>query len=108
MNLLPNMRVVGGTVRDLILGIEISDIDFAISTDINIVRDILIGNDYKVIDTGLQHGTITCIPPKCGSVFDLAIESYEITMLRKDDITDGRHAVVSFYKGLSVSVVRLS
>lgn len=81
-----NARLVGGCVRDFILyGKLVYDIDIATPflPDEIIAR---LGKKFKVIPTGLQHGTITI----------MGKHKYEITTLRKDEETDGRHATVSF------------
>lgn len=81
-----NCRLVGGCVRDYILyGTLVEDIDIAtpILPDHVIA---LLQDRFTIIPTGLSHGTITIIGEK----------KYEITTLRKDDYTDGRHAIVSF------------
>ena len=81
------VRIVGGCVRDALLEEKISDIDFAVNADPKIVWEILQNSGIKVIPTGLQHGTITAVIDK---------KPLEITTLRKDLKTDGRHAEVSF------------
>ena len=82
-----NFRLVGGVVRDLLLGKAPKDIDIATEcTPENMMR-ILKSNGVHYYLTGLQHGTITAHINKV---------DYEITTLRIDRITDGRHAVVDF------------
>ncbi|MFN7226573.1 MAG: CCA tRNA nucleotidyltransferase [Holosporales bacterium] len=80
-------RLVGGCVRDALLGIAPTDIDFAttLSPDTTLAR--LEKLSVKGIPTGLAHGTITAV---------LSNESVEITTLRTDITTNGRHAKVSF------------
>lgn len=80
-------RLVGGCVRDIILGKTHSDIDIATSLLPEMVMRALSKNDIKVIPTGLKHGTITAI---------INEKQFEITTLRKDVSTDGRHAIVEF------------
>lgn len=84
---LPDARLVGGCVRDKLLGIEPHDYDFCTIKTPNEVMNIFSTKGFQVIPTGLQHGTISVVVN--GNV-------YEITTLRTDDITDGRHAAVSF------------
>ncbi len=80
-------RIVGGYVRDFVLGNPSSDIDIATTaTPDNILR-IFNNLDCKVIPTGIKHGTITVVKNSI---------PFEITTLRTDDTTDGRHAEVSF------------
>tara|TARA_Y100000590_G_scaffold444240_1_gene574761 strand:- start:579 stop:1877 length:1299 start_codon:yes stop_codon:yes gene_type:complete len=82
-----NVRFVGGCVRKAICGESIDDIDLATSLDPNEVKERLNKADIKVVDTGISHGTITAILNK---------KKFEITTLRKDVLTDGRHAKVEF------------
>ena len=90
------LRLVGGCVRDLIRGETPKDIDLCtpLAPDQMVAAleaatkryDI---RDYSIIPTGLQHGTITVH-------FTKSKASYEITTLRSDLVTDGRHAEVAF------------
>lgn len=66
---------VGGCVRDYLLGKPEKDIDITTSAKPEIVEEILKQNNIKVIETGLQHGTVTAV---------LNGENYEITTFRKD------------------------
>jgi poly(A) polymerase len=79
-------RFVGGAVRDTLLGRAISDVDIASTGDAerNITR--LEAAGIKAIPTGLKHGTITAV---------IGARHFEVTTLRHDLETDGRHAVVS-------------
>ena len=81
------IRFVGGCVRKSISGENIDDIDLATSLEPNEVKKRLNKENIKVIDTGISHGTITVI---------LNNKKFEITTLRKDISTDGRHAKVEF------------
>ena len=81
------VRFVGGCVRKAICGENIDDIDLATSLEPDEVKKKLYKEDIKVIDTGISHGTITVILNK---------KKFEITTLRKDVSTDGRHANVEF------------
>ncbi|MDX1923803.1 MAG: CCA tRNA nucleotidyltransferase [Rickettsiaceae bacterium] len=80
-------RIVGGAVRDGLIGIGSSDIDIAVATDPIGATKILKNGGYNVIPTGIDFGTITVIT-KTGYV--------EITSLREDIKTDGRRAVVEY------------
>ena len=82
-----NVRFVGGCVRKAIYGENIDDIDLATSIEPNEVENKLNKEGIKVIDTGISHGTVTAI---------LNEKRFEITTLRKDVSTDGRHANVEF------------
>jgi tRNA nucleotidyltransferase/poly(A) polymerase len=81
------VRFVGGCVRKVICDENIDDIDLATSLEPNEVKERLNKEDIKVIDTGISHGTVTAILNK---------KKIEITTLRKDISTDGRHANVEF------------
>lgn len=81
------VRFVGGCVRDTLLGLTVEDVDLATPLPPEHVRDLLIANGIKAIPTGLEHGTITAIVDK---------KQFEITTLRRDVKTDGRHATVEF------------
>ncbi|MDN6042422.1 MAG: CCA tRNA nucleotidyltransferase, partial [Acetobacter sp.] len=84
---LPHARLVGGVVRDLLAGRSVADVDIATPEPPEHVQAALEAAGIKVVPTGLAHGTVTAV-----------IESapYEITTLRQDTETDGRHAVVSW------------
>ena len=80
-------RLVGGCVRDILLGKSHSDVDIATTVIPDVAMSVLKKAEIKVIPTGLKHGTVTAV---------LNEKHYEITTLRKDVETDGRHAVVEF------------
>ncbi len=80
-------RYVGGAVRDTLLGLDVSDIDVAtIHPPQEVVRR-LEAAGIKAVPTGIAHGTITAVVD--GTVV-------EVTTLRRDVATDGRHAEVAF------------
>ncbi len=81
------VRFVGGCVRKALCGEAIDDIDLATSLTPTEVKKILSERNIRVIDTGISHGTVTAI---------LKDKKFEITTLRKDISTDGRHANVEF------------
>ncbi len=81
------VRFVGGCVRKAISGEDIDDIDLATSLEPDVVKQRLNKEGIKVFDTGISHGTVTAILNK---------KKFEITTLRKDINTDGRHADVEF------------
>ena len=80
---------VGGCVRQNILGKKVEDIDLATTLDPDEVINCLNKNNIKFIDIGKKYGTITAIIDK---------KKFEITSLRKDIKTDGRHAEVQYCK----------
>ena len=81
------IRYVGGCVRKIINKEEIDDIDLATNLNPQEVIYVLKKNNINFYETGIEHGTITVV-----------IEDYkfEITSLREDVNTDGRHAEVKF------------
>lgn len=80
-------RYVGGAVRDALLAIEAIDIDIATRLLPDAVIARLQDAGIRAIPTGIEHGTVTAVLPQ-GPV--------EITTLRRDVTTDGRHAKVAF------------
>jgi poly(A) polymerase/tRNA nucleotidyltransferase (CCA-adding enzyme) len=86
-DVLPEARIVGGAVRDALGGFAVSDIDFAIPLRPDEVMARLKRARVKYVPTGLSHGTVTALVGGVG---------FEITSLRRDVETDGRHAVVAF------------
>lgn len=80
-------RIVGGAVRDTLLGLAVSDVDVATTLTPDEVIDRLEAVRIKAIPTGVDHGTITAVADA---------KNYEITTLRRDVATDGRRAVVAF------------
>ena len=83
-------RFIGGCVRDLIIKKKESyDVDLATTLKPNEIIEVLKKKKIKVIKSGFSHGTVIAILNK---------EKFEITTLRKDIKTDGRHAKVKFTK----------
>lgn len=82
-----NARLVGGCVRDALMGLVIRDIDIACRLTPEVALKRLEAAGVKVIATGLKHGTITAV---------LEGQNFEITTLRRDMETYGRHAKVAF------------
>lgn len=80
-------RVVGGAVRDSLAQLPVSDIDLATRLVPEAVMDRLQDTGFKVVPTGLAHGTLTVVADG---------RPYEVTTLRRDVTTDGRHATVAF------------
>ncbi len=83
----PNARVVGGAVRDALAGRTVADLDLATPDAPDAVTAALRQAGVKVVPTGLTHGTVTAVVNGRG---------FEVTTLRRDVETDGRHAVVAF------------
>ena len=82
-----NVRWVGGSVRDTLLGAPVSDIDAATLHRPEAVTALLDKAGIRAIPTGIDHGTVTALLPG-GKV--------EVTTLRRDVSTDGRRATVAF------------
>ena len=87
MGALGEARFVGGAVRNALLGREVADIDIATPLVPGDVIARLEAAGLKAAPTGIEHGTITAIAKG---------KPFEITTLRRDVATDGRHAVVAF------------
>jgi len=86
-SILPDARLVGGVVRDLLAGARLADLDLATPEAPDAVVQRLRDHGLKVVPTGLAHGTVTAV---------IEGRPYEITTLRRDVETDGRHAVVAW------------
>ncbi len=82
-----SVRFVGGCVRNTLMNCPVDDVDLATQLEPQAVIDALKAADIHVVPTGLAHGTVTAI---------VGGKPFEITSLRKDVKTDGRHAEVSF------------
>ena len=80
-------RLVGGCVRDALLGREASDVDLATTLLPQAVIARARAAGLKAVPTGIEHGTVTLVADG---------EPHEVTTLREDVETDGRHAVVRF------------
>jgi len=87
MAALGEARFVGGAVRNALLGVPVVDIDIAVPIRPEDAMARLKAKGIRTIETGLDHGTVTAI---AGS------HAFEITSLRRDVETDGRHAKVAF------------
>src|SRR5258706_13491417 len=88
LNVLPEAGVVGGAVRDTLGGRPFVDVDLASPLPPEKVMERLSAAGVKVVPTGLTHGTVTAVLAGGRQI--------EITTLRRDVETDGRHAVVAF------------
>ncbi len=82
-----NLRFVGGCVRDSVLGLDCVDIDLCTTYTPQEVIEYLTAADIKYVPTGIEHGTVMAV---------IDGQGYEITTLRHDLETDGRHATVTF------------
>ncbi|MGL4241896.1 MAG: CCA tRNA nucleotidyltransferase [Beijerinckiaceae bacterium] len=80
-------RIVGGAVRDAIMGRPPGDIDIASGMMPAAVMDVARSKGWKPVPTGVEHGTVTVV---------IHGRPFEVTTLRRDIETDGRRAVVAF------------
>ena len=78
---------VGGCVRKYLSNEEIDDIDIATSLTTDQIKEKFKDTKFNIIDSGLKHGTVTL-------VYDQL--KLELTTLRKDVKTDGRHAEIEY------------
>ena len=81
------IRYVGGCIRKIINKEKVDDIDLAVNLKPTDVCNALKNKNIKYYESGIEHGTITAL------IKDI---KFEITSLRKDIDTDGRHAKVKF------------
>jgi poly(A) polymerase len=90
-------RIVGGAVRNALLGEPVADIDVATTClpDETMRRARAAG--FKVVPTGVEHGTVTVV---------IDGVPFEVTTLRRDVETDGRHAVVAFGRDFREDALR--
>ncbi len=80
-------RVVGGAVRNSLMGLAVADIDIATTLLPEAVIERAAKAGIKAVPTGIAHGTVTLV---------IDGRPFEVTTLRTDVETDGRHAKVAF------------
>lgn len=80
-------RAVGGVVRNALLGLPVADVDIATTAPPKEVMRLATAAGLKAVPTGMQHGTVTVIADHI---------PFEVTTLREDVETFGRHARVAF------------
>lgn len=80
-------RFIGGCVRNAVFGLPVTDIDIATPERPERVLELLQVANIKAIPTGIEHGTITAV---------IDDWHYEVTTLRIDVESHGRHATVAF------------
>jgi poly(A) polymerase len=78
---------VGGCVRKYLSNEKIDDIDIATSLTIDKIKEKFKDTKFNILDTGIKHGTVTLVSDKL---------KLELTTLRKDVKTDGRHAEIEY------------
>ena len=80
-------RMVGGCVRDILVGVQSKDIDIATTLKPSHIMEVFQKEDFHVVPTGIDYGTITLV---------FGDDHFEITTLRSDIECFGRKAVVKF------------
>ncbi|MCX7889568.1 MAG: CCA tRNA nucleotidyltransferase [Rhodobacteraceae bacterium] len=89
--------LVGGCVRDALMGMPVGDIDIATDARPEQVAALAGAAGFRAVPTGIGHGTVTVV---AGGV------PHEVTTLRRDVRTDGRRAVVAFTTELAEDAAR--
>jgi len=93
------LRIAGGAVRDILMGKQPKDLDFATDATPQQMKEMFTSEGIRMInEKGEKHGTITA------RINDR--ENFEITTLRIDILTDGRHAKVEFTKNWKLDANR--
>jgi poly(A) polymerase len=90
-------RIIGGAVRNALIGEPVADIDIATTCLPQETMRRARAAGFKAVPTGMEHGTVTV-------VIDGA--PFEVTTLRRDVETDGRHAVVAFGRDFREDALR--
>ena len=90
-------RAVGGAVRNALLGVPVGEVDVATTAVPGEVVRRVTAAGFKAVPTGIEHGTVTVV-----------IDSvpFEVTTLRRDVETDGRHAKVAFGRDWKIDAER--
>jgi poly(A) polymerase len=93
------VRIVGGAVRDAVIGRADSntEVDIATPDGPETVTRLLEAAGLRAVPTGIKHGTVTAVA---------AHRPFEITTLRHDVETDGRHALVAFIDDWAADAAR--
>ncbi len=90
-------RIVGGAVRNALMGKAVADIDIATPATPEQVMQAAATARLHVIPTGLKHGTVTVVSHHV---------PHEVTTLRRDVATDGRHATVAYTQDWAADAAR--
>ena len=88
---------VGGCVRNVLMGRAITDVDLTTDALPETVSALAIAADFKAVPTGFAHGTVTVV---------VNGRPFEVTTLRRDLATDGRHATVAFATDIAQDAAR--
>lgn len=89
--------VVGGAVRNALMGVPVVDVDVATDAMPEVVVARAKAAGLKPVPTGIEHGTVTVV---------VEGHPFEVTTLRQDVETHGRHATVAFGRDWSVDAHR--
>ena len=89
--------LVGGCVRNALLGAPVADIDLATDALPQAVLALAEAAGVKAVPTGIEHGTVTLV---------LEGQPFEVTTFRRDVETFGRHAVVAFSRDIAEDAAR--
>ena len=90
-------RIVGGAVRNALVGRPVTEVDIATTALPEAVGRRARAGGLRAIPTGLAHGTVTVLVDG---------EAFEVTTLREDVATDGRHAAVRFGRDFAADAQR--
>jgi poly(A) polymerase len=90
-------RIVGGAVRNALLDRPVTEVDFTTTALPDITTRRAEAAGLKAVPTGIEHGTVTVV---------IDGEPFEVTTLREDVETDGRHAVVRFGRDFAADARR--
>lgn len=90
-------RIVGGALRDALVGRPVREIDLATTASPDVVIERAQAAGLRTIPTGLAHGTVTVL---------IDGRAFEVTSLRTDVETDGRHAKVRFGRDFETDALR--
>ncbi|KQS76908.1 poly(A) polymerase [Rhizobium sp. Leaf384] len=91
------VRVVGGAVRNALMGADVDEVDLATTLTPDAVTARAEAAGIKAVPTGIAHGTVTLVVDGV---------PFEVTTLRRDVATDGRHAEVAFGTDWAVDAAR--
>lgn len=90
-------RIVGGAVRNALIGEPVHEVDLATTAVPTVTQERCRAARLRTIPTGIDHGTITVL---------IDGTPFEVTSLREDIATDGRHAVVKFGRDFRADALR--
>ena len=90
-------RIVGGALRNALLGRTVHEIDLATTLLPEVVMARANAAGLRVVPTGVAHGTVTVLAGE---------RTFEVTTLREDIATDGRHAKVGFGRDFETDALR--